>query len=192
MVGGVKSPAPVVNVSVAGDKRSFPATSWISLASGVNVIVYVRSAGNAEFIANEKDISAASGEKPHEFAPGATTTGSLVAGLLSVKVISLLSKLSPVQYTGSERLIVSVVLPTLAFADVTSGRVVSGAVAMVVRVCGATVLCPRSSWIARPPVVFKVTVTSAPIGAATMSCRFAEVMPLSPSALQNGTLSPTI
>src|SRR5687768_1862248 len=96
-VGGVKSPAPVVNVSVAGDTRSFPTTSWISLASGVNVTVYVLSAGNAEFITNEKDVSAASGEKPQEFAPAATTTGSLVAVLLSVKVISVLSKLSAVQ-----------------------------------------------------------------------------------------------
>src|SRR5688500_15997333 len=99
-VGGVKSPAGVVKVTDAGDRRSLPTTSWISLASGVNVTVYVRSAGNAEFIANEKDVSAASGEKPHEFAPGATTTGSIVAGLLSVNVASLLSKLSPVPYTG--------------------------------------------------------------------------------------------
>ena len=46
MVGGVKSPAPVVKIAVAGQTRSLPTVSSTSFAPHVTVTVYVRSAGS--------------------------------------------------------------------------------------------------------------------------------------------------
>src|SRR5437867_9025182 len=58
IVGGVKSAAPVVKVTLVGFARSLPAMSWISFASGVSVRVYVVADGRAVFVVTENDESA--------------------------------------------------------------------------------------------------------------------------------------
>src|SRR4051812_43432226 len=101
------------------------------------------------------------------------------------------------QRTGSEKVIVMVVLPTAPLTAVMVGRVVSGAVAVAWRACGASVPLPAASLIpllAEAPsesiVGFaRVVSTNAPFGGGFVSGRVAEVTRLSRAALQAGMLS---
>src|SRR6185503_11014920 len=190
-VGAMTSAGGVVKLIWDGFARSFPTTSWTSFASGVIVAVYVRSAGSGELNWTENEVSAVVCVNPHEFGPAPTTMGSLVAGLLSVRLKSVGSKPSAVQYTGSENVNVTVVEPTAPAADTSVGGVVSGAVATVDRVCGPSARLPFESANAIAPSNVSVLVTRAPFGAAKANTIGAVVTPLLASALQNGNASAT-
>src|SRR3977135_3700229 len=101
------------------------------------------------------------------------------------------SKLRPVQYTGLLNVSVTVDDPTSPAADTIVGAVVSGAVAVAVRVCGALTTRPSLSRIAAPPIAVSVTATDEPGGGELMSTTFALVTPLSPVALHTMRLSAT-
>jgi hypothetical protein len=111
--------------------------SWSSFASGVRVRVYVVADGSGAFVVTENDVSAVACEVPQRFEPWATIEGSVVAELLSVSVKSVESndRAAPLagaslQRTGSEKVIVMVLVPTAPVTAVIVGGVVSGAVAV--------------------------------------------------------------
>src|SRR5437867_9517944 len=110
--------------------------SRISNGSGVSVSVYALPGGNGALVVTEKEVSALSGLVPQGSVPAPVTTGSTVPGSLSLIVRSSPEKLRPAQYTGSENVMVRLVAPMPADADVTVGRIDSGAVAVAVCVCG--------------------------------------------------------
>jgi len=77
------------------------------------------------------DVSAVVGLEPQALLPAAVAVGSVVDALLSVIVMSVESKVKPVQYTGSENVTVIVLEPTAPETAEIVGAVVSGAVAVV-------------------------------------------------------------
>jgi len=135
----------------------------------------------------ENELSAVARVVPQAFEPALTAVGSLVVALLlSLIVMSLGSKLKPVQYTGSEKLTVIAVPPVLPLAEVTVGAVTSGWPAVFWRLCGAAAGLPATSVmcsLSAPAVVgvasvatLRVVSTNAPAGIAVVRIRFALVV----------------
>src|SRR4029077_3565807 len=125
--------------------------------------------------------------------------GSTVAALLSLSVKS--AKLAPVQFTGCEKLMVTVVPATAPDADTIVGAPPGGTVALAVCPCGALIVLPEASTkfglqvvfaglTQAPAAVLRSTSTNAPGGiVGAPRKRFALVTPLSFAAVQRGVLS---